>query len=150
MIKACDDASFHPNVSLFTGNERKWCHADDWKWTAYGGSSELSTRDICPHDNLLDIQVSDKLSFYHHHMWSCMLVTSDWIKADRNIRETSCLITTCFFLVLQGRRQSWIHRSWAKTTRLLLWHRTVILHIDIMRLCKMLADGKLNVIMNKW
>ena len=65
-------------VSLSTGNERKWCHADDWKWKANGCPSELSTRDVWPHEILLDIQVSDKLSMSHYKVGS----STDCLRLD--------------------------------------------------------------------
>lgn len=118
-------------MSLFTGDERKWCHADDWKWTAYGLPSKLSARDVWPHEDLLDIQVSDsRWPTVRPAAECCLCVWGELV------------FHACCFHVFQGRWEACIYCRWAKITRVLLWHCTMILHMDVMRLCKLLVDEK--------
>lgn len=115
---------------IFTGNERKRCPADDWKWEAYGCPREVSTRNVWAHEDLLDIQVSGTLSLSH---------LSALAGAAAAI---FIVIIACYFHVFQGKWKAWIYGCWAKTSRVLLRHCTVIAHLDVMRLCKLVADNK--------
>lgn len=63
-------------MSLITGNERTWCHANDWKWEAHGRSTQLSRGDVRTHEDLLDIQVGDKASVAHQAQWSLFCALS--------------------------------------------------------------------------